>query len=206
MLPDDGRRRKQYLLHPPASIIGNSLEQPQDIEDVMQFFSGISRLSLSAAAGILLLQAGAAAQEQQQATQPEPAPWAVRCVSESRGGPVDCMLEQRVVVSGTNQLLVGASVYLRANASLPQLVLQTPLGLHLPAGVKVAVDDRELQTLPLRTCDAGGCYAELTLEAQAVVLLKQGNNMTVTFKDLSEREIPVPVSLKGFTAAFDKSQ
>lgn len=178
-----------------------------------KILSGITRIFCSAAAGIILLQAGALAQEAQQpatdqqaSEQQQAAPWAVRCVSDSRGGPVDCMLEQRVVVSGSNQLLVGASVYMRAGEATPQLVLQTPLGLHLPAGVKVSVDDTALQTLPLRTCDAGGCYAELALSDQAVNALKAGGTMTVTFQDLSEREIPVPVSLRGFTAAFDKGR
>lgn len=141
-----------------------------------------------------------------QPTPPPPAPWGARCASESRGAVPDCVVEQRVVMSNTGQLLVAVSIRIPPDTKEPVMLIQTPFGLHLPAGLKLAIDDAAIATLPLQTCDSNGCYAAQVVSADLLGSLRRGNNLTVTFQDTAKRDIAVPVSLNGFTVAYQKIQ
>ncbi|OEO32667.1 hypothetical protein VW23_010345 [Devosia insulae DS-56] len=137
---------------------------------------------------------------------PPPAPWGARCASDARAGALDCVVEQRVVVSNTGQLLTAVTVRIPPDTKAPVMMIQTPFGLHLPAGLKVAVDGTAFATLPLQTCDGGGCYAGDAVGSELLAALKRGVTLTITFQDAQQRDIAVPVSLNGFTAAYDKIQ
>jgi invasion protein IalB len=113
-------------------------------------------------------------------------------------------MEQRVVMSNTGQLLAGVTIRMPADSQTPVLMIRTPFGLNLPAGLKLAIDDRPVATLPLQTCDGGGCYAGEVVSAELLEALKRGTTLSVTFQDTTQRDIAVPVSLNGFTAAYDK--
>lgn len=137
---------------------------------------------------------------------PPPAPWGARCASDARAGALDCVVEQRVVVSNTGQLLTAVTVRIPPDSKAPVMMIQTPFGLHLPAGLKVAVDGTPFATLPLQTCDGGGCYAGDAVGPELLAALKRGVTLSVTFQDAQQRDIAVPVSLNGFTAAYEKIQ
>lgn len=157
----------------------------------------------------LVGQGGALAQEAAapaSPTAPPPAPWGARCASESRTASQDCVVEQRVVMSNTGQLLAAITVRVPPDTGTPVMMIQTPFGLYLPAGLKLAIDDVPMATLPLQTCDSGGCYAAQVVAPELLAALKRGNNLSVTFQDSAQRDIPVPVSLNGFTAAFERIQ
>ncbi len=140
------------------------------------------------------------------AATPPPAPWGARCSSDARTTAPDCVIEQRVVLSNTGQLLTAVTVRMPPDSMTPAMMIQTPFGLYLPAGLKLAVDDKDLGTLPLQTCDAGGCYAGEVVSAELLAALKAGTTLKVTFQDAAQRDIAVPVSLNGFSAAYDKIQ
>jgi invasion protein IalB len=137
---------------------------------------------------------------------PPPAPWGARCASTARTTAPDCVIEQRVVLSNSGQLLAAVTVRLPPDSTTPVMMIQTPFGLHLPAGLKLAIDDKPIETLPLQTCDGGGCYAGNVVSPELLAALKQGTTLSITFQDAAQRDIAVPVSLNGFTAAYEKIQ
>lgn len=137
---------------------------------------------------------------------PPPAPWGARCASESRTTAPDCVIEQRVVLSNSGQLLAAVTIRLPPDSDKPVIMIQTPFGLNLPAGLVLAIDDRPVETLALQTCDGGGCYAGNVVSPELLDALKRGTTMSVTFQDSAKRDIAVPVSLNGFTAAYEKIQ
>lgn len=170
--------------------------------------------SISGALGIALLSGmlslGATAQEAApapaEATAPPPAPWAARCLSEGRGSALDCVMEQRVVISNTGQLLAGITIRMPAGSTSPVMMIQTPYGLYLPAGLKLSVGEQSFDALPLQTCDNQGCYAGEQVSEALLTAMKGGESLQITFQDQGRRDINVPVSLLGFTAAFEKIQ
>lgn len=170
--------------------------------------------SISGALSVALLTGmlswGATAQETApppaEAAAPAPAPWAARCLSEGRGSALDCVMEQRVVMSNTGQLLVAVTIRMPAGSTSPVMMIQTPYGLYLPAGLKLAVGDQSFDALPLQTCDNQGCYAGEQVSEAMLTAMKGGESLQITFQDQGRRDINVPVSLLGFTAAFEKIQ
>ena len=157
-----------------------------------------------------LLSLGATGQETTQppaeAAAPAPAPWAARCLSEGRGSALDCVMEQRVVMSNTGQLLAAITIRMPAGSTSPVMMIQTPYGLYLPAGLKLAVGEQSFDALPLQTCDNQGCYAGEQVSEAMLTAMKGGESLQITFQDQGRRDINVPVSLLGFTAAIEKIQ
>jgi invasion protein IalB len=174
-------------------------QRPQPIRCATLF--GAALLSMCSGLPAIAQEQPAAAPEA-----PPPAPWGARCASDARAGALDCVVEQRVVMSNTGQLLTAVTVRVPPETKAPVMMIQTPFGLHLPAGLKVAVDDTAFATLPLQTCDGGGCYAGDAVGPELLAALKRGVTLSITFQDAQQRDIAVPVSLNGFTAAYDKIQ
>jgi len=154
----------------------------------------------------MLLVAPAVAQEQAAATPPPPAPWAARCSSDSRTGTPECLMEQSVVMSNNGQLLAAVTLRQPPDGAQPVMMIRTPFGLYLPAGLRIAVDEQPIKTLPLQTCDGSGCYAGDVVAPELLAAMKNGTTLQVTFQDAAQRDIGVPVSLAGFTAAYEKIQ
>jgi invasion protein IalB len=175
--------------------------------DMQQSLRQIRRTALSGAILLSMLsEFPAAAQEAAAPEAPPPAPWGARCASDARSSTPDCVVEQRVIVSNTGQLLAAVSVRMPPGGSTPAMMIQTPFGLYLPAGVKVDIDGTGFGNLPLQTCDGTGCYAGQAVSPELLTALKNGVTLSITVQDAAQRDITVPVALNGFTAAYEKIQ
>lgn len=82
------------------------------------------------------------------------------------------------------------------------MTVRTPLGVLIPYLVRVQIDQGEVQQIPLVRCLPDSCVARAPLTQQAVDQLKRGGTAKFTFF-LSE-EVPVTISLNGFTKAYDE--
>jgi invasion protein IalB len=85
-----------------------------------------------------------------------------------------------------------------------RLRLDLPLGLDLVAGVTLRIDGEPWTKIPVRTCLAEGCVAGLLLADEDISRLKRGGRMGVVIQALDGRAIAWPVTLSGFTAAYDQ--
>ena len=63
-------------------------------------------------------------------------------------------MEQRLTIQQTGQLFATMTVRVAAPARSPALMMVTPLGIYLPAGVMLHVAGQPSQTLELQSCDA----------------------------------------------------
>ncbi len=145
----------------------------------------------------------ASAQEAAPAPAP-PAEWSSQCISVARGGDADCSIEQRLVVQETGQLVIVVSVRVPHAPRTPAMLIQLPLGLFLPAGIQLGVDDRTTQTLPVQRCDANGCYVGLSLDASLLAALKAGKALRLTMRNMAQEPVTFEVPLAGFSAAFER--
>ena len=92
--------------------------------------------------------------------------WAARCTSASRNAPLECAMEQTAVLSKTGQLVVLINIRVPTDTHAPVALVQLPLGLNLPDGAKLQVDDGKAINLPIQTCEARGCYASALVATQ----------------------------------------
>jgi invasion protein IalB len=130
--------------------------------------------------------------------------WAARCTSASRTAPLECAMEQTAVLSKTGQLIVLVNIRVPADTKAPVALVQLPLGLNLPGGAKVQVDDGKVTDLQIQTCENRGCYAGSPIAPDLLAALKSGKQLKVSFQNLAKETITIPMPLADFAAAYDK--
>ncbi len=133
-----------------------------------------------------------------------PPGWVARCTSASRGAPLECAIEQSAVLTKTGQLIVLANIRVPAETRAPIALVQLPLGLNLPAGAKIQVDEGKLSDLEIQTCEARGCYANLQISPDVLAALKSGKQLKVSFLNMARETITIPMPLADFGAAYEK--
>jgi invasion protein IalB len=138
------------------------------------------------------------------ATPPAPPGWAVRCSSVSRDAPLECAIEQTAVLTKTGQLIVLVSIRVPGDTHTPIALVQLPLGLNLPAGAKIQVDDGKTVDLQIQTCENRGCYTTTPIAPELLTALKSGKQLKVLFQDMAKETIAIPMPLADFAAAYDK--
>lgn len=130
--------------------------------------------------------------------------WSVSCVSRSRLSEANCSVEQRVLIRETGQLLGRLLIKTGANDPGPgNLLLQVPLGISIRAGLKLKVDDADIETLDIQTCDTAGCYAGGPVSGKLLDAARAGKQLKAEFSDTQQRVVTVNFVLDGFSAAFD---
>ncbi len=95
-----------------------------------------------------------------------------------------------------------AVAYPPANPSRAVAVMTMPLGIYLPAGVKIRVDDGVSRDLVFERCEPVGCKAGFPVEDDVLNEFKKGLNAYVTFSDMRRKPLTIKVSLRGFSAAI----
>ena len=137
------------------------------------------------------------------AAPPQPG-WIARCASASRDAPLECAIEQNAVLTKTGQVIVVVNIRIAPDTRAPIALVQLPLGLNLPAGAKVQVDDGKVVDLQIQTCEQRGCYANTPITPDLLTALRSGKQYKVSFQNLGKETITIPMSLTDFAAAYDK--
>ncbi len=137
------------------------------------------------------------------AQQPQ-AGWLARCSSASRDAPLECAIEQTAVLTKTGQLVVLFNVRVQSDTRTPVALVQLPLGLNIPGGSKVQVDDGKAVDLPIQTCESRGCYASGPISNELLNAMKTGKELKVSFMTLAKETITIPMPLADFASAYDK--
>jgi len=138
------------------------------------------------------------------ANNPAPPGWIARCNSVSRDAPLECAVEQTAVLTKTGQLIVLINIRVAADTRTPIALVQLPLGLNLPAGARLQVDDGKIADLQIQTCEQRGCYADTPIAADMLAAMKSGQQLKVSFQNLGKEVITIPMPLAEFAAAYEK--
>jgi invasion protein IalB len=138
------------------------------------------------------------------ANTPPPPGWIARCGSASRDAPMECAIEQNAVLPRTGQLVIAVNIRVPADTHTPSALIQLPLGLNIPNGAKLQVDDGKATDLQIQTCEARGCYAGTAIAPDLLAAMKSGKQLKVSFQNLNKETLTVPLPLADFAAAYDK--
>jgi len=82
-------------------------------------------------------------------------------------------------------------------------IITVPLGIALPPGVLLKIDEGKELRLPVEHCIPQGCRILFPVDQDLLGILKAGKQATVTVQNMSHQPVGIPVSLSGFTAAFN---
>lgn len=132
--------------------------------------------------------------------------WTVRCTKVESGAQKRCEMVQMVREGdGGRELLLMAVGYPPGETRLlAWLVL--PLGVLLPPGLGLKVDEGEPARLPIQYCEPTGCLAPWAPTEAELSKLKAGQKLVVIVHDRNGKQFGLLVSLKGFTAALAELQ
>lgn len=130
--------------------------------------------------------------------------WMLRCVAPA-DAPRVCEVVQTLQAQGQG-VVASVAVGRVDPKAQPTLVIQVPAGVWLPSGVKVQLDEKSkpLQ-LEFKKC-LQACFAELSLDPATLAQLRAASEPgKFTFENGNRQQVSLPLSFKGFTAAFDAS-
>ncbi|MGA7804828.1 MAG: invasion associated locus B family protein [Bradyrhizobium sp.] len=148
--------------------------------------------------------APAATPQAETASAPPQTGWVARCSSAGREAPLECAIEETAVLTKTGQLIVLVNIHIASDTHMPVALVQLPLGLNLPVGVKFQVDDGKAIELPIQTCENRGCYASAPLTPELLAQLRAGKQLKISFENMAKEAITIPMPLADFPAAYDK--
>jgi len=160
---------------------------------------------LALATVALCLPAVASAQEGQAPTPPAAgpdAPWAKLCNADPATGKELCLVIQEVRAD-TGQFIASATIRTIAGEAKKSLITAVPPGMLLQPGLRVQIDDGQQQEVRYGICFPNACYAELEIDDAFIGRLKAGGNLTVTTLNQQAKPVNFPMTLAGFTKAYD---
>ena len=141
---------------------------------------------------------------QAQPSAPQQHGWVARCASTSREAPLECAVEETAILSKTGQLIVLVNIRVASETHKPVALVQLPLGLNLPLGAKLQVDEGKVLDLQIQTCEQRGCYANLPIAPDLLAALRTGKQLKISFQNLGKETITIPLPLTDFAAAYEK--
>jgi invasion protein IalB len=127
--------------------------------------------------------------------------WRIRCNTPT-GAPADCTMFQNVVVKGSGQPVLQAVFGYMDGAKTPVGVFVTPLGIYLPPGLTLQIDEGQVYEMNFEICGRSGCRVRFSVDENLLKTFKVGNTAKIVFQSGVQKPVEIPLSLKGFTAAL----
>jgi invasion protein IalB len=127
--------------------------------------------------------------------------WQVRCDTSSGAQGEQCALTQSVIAEDKTDVWLRVTVLRTAKSSLMRVV--APLGVLLPSGLRLKIDQVEVGRAGFVRCLPNGCAAEVVMHDNLLKQLRNGQTATFIIFQSPEEGIGFPINLKGFGEGFD---
>jgi len=129
--------------------------------------------------------------------------WQVRCDTPAGAQSEQCVLMQFVTAEDRDN--VGLTVIILKTADKKARIMRilAPLGVLLPSGLGLKIDNNDVGSVGFVRCLPNGCVAEVILEDQLLQKLETGKMATFIIFQTPEEGIGIPISLNGFGEGFD---
>lgn len=132
--------------------------------------------------------------------------WAVKCVKAPEGQTDPCSAYQLLKnEQGSNVAEITLFQLPEGGNAEAGATIITPLETLLTEQILLQIDDGQTKRYPFSFCTQIGCFARIGFTAEDIAAMKRGNEATLTIVALAapDQKVNVPVSLKGFTAAYE---
>src|SRR3954454_4465588 len=129
--------------------------------------------------------------------------WQLRCETPAGAKAEQCALVQNVAAEDRPNLTLLVIVLKTADGKSRLLRIVAPLGILLPSGLGLKIDQTDIGRAGFVRCLTTGCVAEVVMEENLVNQMKTGQTATFIVFQTPEEGIGIPVSLNGFGAGFD---
>lgn len=129
--------------------------------------------------------------------------WQMRCEVPPGAKAEQCALVQNVAAEDRPNLTLLVIVLKTADQKSRLLRVVAPLGVLLPSGLGLKIDDKDIGRAGFVRCLTTGCVAEVVMDDALLGQLKAGKSATFIVFQTPEEGIGIPLSLKGFGEGYD---
>ena len=130
--------------------------------------------------------------------------WQIRCDTPPGAKSEQCALIQSVTAE--DRANVGLTVIVLKTADLKSRLMRVvaPLGVLLPSGLGLKIDNADIGRAGFVRCLPNGCIAEVVMDDALIAKLRTGKTATFIIFQTPEEGIGFPMSLAGFGEGYDK--
>ncbi|HSP48908.1 MAG TPA: invasion associated locus B family protein [Pseudolabrys sp.] len=130
--------------------------------------------------------------------------WQIRCDTPPGAKSEQCALIQSVTAE--DRANVGLTVIVLKTADLKSRLMRVvaPLGVLLPSGLGLKIDQTDVGRAGFVRCLPNGCIAEVVMDDALIAKLHTGKTATFIIFQTPEEGIGFPMSLAGFGEGYDK--
>jgi invasion protein IalB len=130
--------------------------------------------------------------------------WEMRCETPPGATRDQCALMQSVAADDKPNVNLVVIVLKTADGKSRLLRVIAPLGVLLPSGLGLKVDQADIGRAGFVRCLPSGCIAEVVMEDKLFEQLRAANSATFIIFQTPEEGIGIPLALNGFKDGFDK--
>jgi invasion protein IalB len=130
--------------------------------------------------------------------------WQIRCDTPPGAKAEQCALIQSVTAE--DRANVGLTVIVLKTADQKSRLMRVvaPLGVLLPSGLGLKIDQADIGRAGFVRCLPNGCIAEVVMDDELIKKLRSGKTATFIIFQTPEEGIGFPMSLAGFGEGYDK--
>jgi invasion protein IalB len=130
--------------------------------------------------------------------------WQIRCDTPPGAQSEQCALMQSVTAEDRPNVGLTVIVLKTADQKSRLMRVVVPLGVLLPSGLGLKIDNNDVGRAGFVRCLPNGCVAEVVMEDKLIDQMRNGQTSTFIIFQTPEEGIGFPMSLKGFGEGFDK--
>lgn len=130
--------------------------------------------------------------------------WQVRCDTPPGAQGEQCALIQSVTAEDRANIGLTVIVLKTADKKSRLMRVVAPLGVLLPSGLGLKIDNTDIGRAGFVRCLPNGCVAEVVMDDNLVGQLTKGQTATFIIFQTPEEGIGFPMSLKGFGDGYAK--
>jgi len=130
--------------------------------------------------------------------------WQIRCETPPGAQNEQCALFQSVVAEDRANVGITVVVIKTADQKARLMRVQAPLGVLLPPGLGLKIDQTDVGRVTFMRCLLKGCYAEVVMDEDLLKKMRSGTTATFFIFQTPEEGIGFTMSLKGFGDGYDK--
>jgi invasion protein IalB len=132
------------------------------------------------------------------------ADWQIRCDTPPGAQSEQCALIQSVTAEDRPNIGLTVIVLKTADNKSRLMRVIAPLGVLLPSGLGLKIDNTDIGRAGFVRCLPNGCVAEVVMDDNLMKQLREGQTATFIIFQTPEEGIGFPMALKGFGEGFDK--
>ena len=132
--------------------------------------------------------------------------WEVRCNTPPGAEDEQCVVMQFVTAADRDNVGLTVIVLKTADRQARILRILAPLGVLLPWGLGLDIDQQDMGKVGYVRCLPNGCVAEVIMDDPLVNKLRNGKIATFVIFQTPEEGIGIPISLDGFSEGYELLQ